>query len=180
MGLPGLGTADFYGQAADAAERIAAILKVIGEGERFLVCSHAGPDGDAVGSMIAMGMLLEKMGKRAHLVSADRVPVVHRWLPGADRIEKALRVHGPYDAVILLECDGLERTRLQVIRADELVNRTLDKVESATDIVHRTVVSPARQISGIFHGVTAGLEFLVGGKRRQRNGMSVPQDEMFI
>jgi bifunctional oligoribonuclease and PAP phosphatase NrnA len=113
MELPGSGTADSYSSAADAAERIAAILKVIGEGERFLVCSHAGPDGDAVGSMIAMGMLLEKLGKRADLVSADRVPVVHRWLPGADRIEKALRVHGPYDAVILLECDGLERTRLQ-------------------------------------------------------------------
>jgi bifunctional oligoribonuclease and PAP phosphatase NrnA len=113
MGLPGTGIADSYSHAGDSSARIAEILKVIGEGERFLVCSHAGPDGDAVGSMIAMGMLLEKMGKRAHLVSADRVPVVHRWLPGADRIEKALRVHGPYDAVILLECDGLERTRLQ-------------------------------------------------------------------
>ena len=63
--------------------------------------------------MLAMGMLLEQMGKRADLVSADRVPVVYRGLPGAERIEKALRVHGPYDAVILLECDGLERTRLQ-------------------------------------------------------------------
>src|SRR3954471_6898716 len=103
MGLPRSGTADDYGHTVDADERIAAILKVIGEGERFLVCSHAGPDGDAVGSMLAMGMLLEQMGKRADLVSADRVPVVHRWLPGADRIEKALRVHGPYDAVILLE-----------------------------------------------------------------------------
>jgi bifunctional oligoribonuclease and PAP phosphatase NrnA len=113
MELPGTGTVDCYGPTAEAAERIAAILKVIGEGERFLVCSHAGPDGDAVGSMIAMGMLLEGLGKRAHLVSADRVPVVHRWLPGADRIEKALRVHGPYDTVILLECDGLERTLLQ-------------------------------------------------------------------
>jgi bifunctional oligoribonuclease and PAP phosphatase NrnA len=113
MGLPGNGTAGSYSHTGDAGARIAAILKVIAEGERFLVCSHAGPDGDAVGSMLAMGMLLEKMGKRVHLVSADRVPVVHRWLPGADRVEKALRVHGPYDAVILLECDGLERTRLQ-------------------------------------------------------------------
>jgi len=97
----------------NAKARIAAILKVITEGKRFLVCSHAGPDGDAVGSMLAMGILLNQMGKRADLVSADRIPVVHRWLPGADSIEKALRVHGPYDAVILLECDGLERTRLQ-------------------------------------------------------------------
>ena len=60
------------------------------------------------------------------------------------------------------------------------MNRTLDKVESATDIVHRTVVAPARQISGLFHGVTAGLEVLVGKQRRRRNGSGVPQDEMFI
>lgn len=93
--------------------QITAILEVIRSGERFLVCSHSRPDGDAVGSMLAMGILLESLGKRADLVSADRVPVVYRALPGADKIEKALRVHGLYDAVILLECDGLERTRLQ-------------------------------------------------------------------
>jgi uncharacterized Fe-S cluster-containing MiaB family protein len=67
-----------------------------------------------------------------------------------------------------------------VIRADEMVNRTLDKVESTTEMVQRTVVSPVRQISGIIHGVTVGLEFLAGGKRRRRNGAGVPQDEMFI
>lgn len=107
------GVAESDSRGWDAAARIAAILKVFEDGERFLVCSHAGPDGDAVGSMLVMGILLEQMGKRADLVSADRVPVVHRWLPGADKIQKAVRVHGPYDAVILLECDGLERTRLQ-------------------------------------------------------------------
>jgi phosphoesterase RecJ-like protein len=89
------------------------ILAAIGEGERFLVCSHSRPDGDAIGSMLAMGMLLRQMGKRADLVAADRIPAVYRGLPGAGEIRTAMRVHGPYDAVILLECDGLERTRLQ-------------------------------------------------------------------
>lgn len=105
------GDSGHHSGSADA--RIAAILEVIGRGERFLVCSHSRPDGDAVGSMLAMGILLEQLGKRADLLSADRVPVVYRALPGVERIQKALRVHGPYDAVILLECDGLERTRLQ-------------------------------------------------------------------
>jgi len=116
-----------YGGGADglqesADERIAAISKVIREGERFLVCSHAGPDGDAVGSMLAMGVLLQRMGKHADLVSADRVPVVFRGLPGAEKIEKALRVHGPYDAAILLECDGVGRTRLQGLEKFYQVN----------------------------------------------------------
>jgi bifunctional oligoribonuclease and PAP phosphatase NrnA len=95
------------------SDSITAILDVIRRGERFLVCSHSRPDGDAVGSMLATGMLLEQLGKRADLVTADRIPSIYRGLPGADAIRTALRVHGPYDAVILLECDGLERAKLR-------------------------------------------------------------------
>jgi phosphoesterase RecJ-like protein len=103
-------------------DSIADILKVIREGERFLVCSHSRPDGDAVGSMLAMGMLLEIMGKRADLVSAGRIQVVYRSLPRADDIRTAMRVHGPYDAAILLECDGVERTQLQGLEKFLLIN----------------------------------------------------------
>jgi ElaB/YqjD/DUF883 family membrane-anchored ribosome-binding protein len=78
--------------------------------------------------------------------------------------------------------DAIDRTRLQVIRADELVSRTLDRVEDTTDMVHHTVVSPVRQLAGILRGVTVGLEFLMGGRRHRprRDGVTVPQDEMFI
>ncbi|MGA2349099.1 MAG: bifunctional oligoribonuclease/PAP phosphatase NrnA [Terracidiphilus sp.] len=99
-----------------------AILKILRDGQQFLVCSHARPDGDAVGSMLAMGMLLEQMGKHADLVTADRIPYIHRGLPGAEGIRTAQRVYGPYDAVILLECDGLERTRLLGLEQFFLIN----------------------------------------------------------
>jgi hypothetical protein len=46
-------------------------------------------------------------------------------------------------------------------------------------MVHKTVVSPVRQLSGLVQGITSGLDFLFGG-RRKRTGVSVPQDEMFI
>jgi ElaB/YqjD/DUF883 family membrane-anchored ribosome-binding protein len=80
--------------------------------------------------------------------------------------------------------DVVDRARLQVIRADELLTRTLDRVEQTSDMVHSTVISPVRQVSGIVRGVTAGIEFLLGN-RYHRNGRSrdrqpVPQDEMFI
>jgi hypothetical protein len=45
--------------------------------------------------------------------------------------------------------------------------------------MHKTVVSPVRQVSGVFQGVVAGMEFFFGGKRRERNA-AVAQDEMFI
>jgi len=38
--------------------------------------------------------------------------------------------------------DALDRTRLQVIRADELLNRTMDRVEETSEAVHKTVISP--------------------------------------
>jgi hypothetical protein len=78
--------------------------------------------------------------------------------------------------------DIIDRTRLQVIRADELVNRTLDKVEETTEMVHHTVISPIRQVSGLVQGLSAGLQYFLGRRRnrRSREAMGVPQDELFI
>ncbi len=77
--------------------------------------------------------------------------------------------------------DILDRTRLQVIRADELLNRTMDKVEETSEVVHKTVVSPLRQVNGLMTAISTGVEVFLGHKRRHpRNGMGVPQDEMFI
>jgi phosphoesterase RecJ-like protein len=104
------------------ANSAAQILDALRRGQRFLVTSHSRPDGDAVGSMLAMGMLLKQMGKQADLVAADRIPHVYRALPGADQIRSAMRVHGPYDAAILLECDGLERAKLRGLEQLKLIN----------------------------------------------------------
>jgi hypothetical protein len=81
--------------------------------------------------------------------------------------------------------DVVDRGRLQIIRADELLSRTLDRVEETSDVVHNTVISPVRQFAGLIQGVTAGIEFLMGNRGR-KNGRGrearrpVPQDEMFI
>ena len=75
--------------------------------------------------------------------------------------------------------DIVDRTRLQVIRADEFVTGTMDKLEETRDAVERTVVSPVRYISGLAHGVSVGVEAFFG-RRRSRNGSNVQQDEMFI
>jgi hypothetical protein len=81
--------------------------------------------------------------------------------------------------------DAVDRARLQIIRGDEMLTRTIDKVENTSEIVARTVVSPVKQVSGIIQGVTAGVEFFLGNRAR-KNGRSpeprgpVPHDELFI
>jgi hypothetical protein len=77
--------------------------------------------------------------------------------------------------------DALDRTRLQVIRADELLNRTMDRVEETSEVVHKTVLSPLRQVNGLMAAISTGVDVFLGQKRRHpKNGAGVPQDEMFI
>lgn len=116
------------------AQPIEAILDLIRANERFLVCSHSRPDGDAVGSVLAMGMLLQQMGKRFDLVTADRIPAIYTTLPWSDRIQTVGRVYGPYDAVILLECDSLARTRLRGLEPFYHVN--IDHHPTGTHFAH--------------------------------------------
>jgi phosphoesterase RecJ-like protein len=130
----GEGNTPLSATASALADPIAAILGVLHQGERFLVCSHAQPDGDAVGSMLALGILLEQIGKRADLVTADRIPAHYLQLPGVEKIRTAQRVDGTYDAVILLECDSLSRTKLLGLEEFYLIN--IDHHYSGQDFAH--------------------------------------------
>jgi bifunctional oligoribonuclease and PAP phosphatase NrnA len=101
---------------------IHAVLQAIEQGSRFAVSAHARPDGDAVGSMLAMGMMLDQMGKQTEIVSSDRMPLIYRGLPCASRMRQISHLEGDYDAVILLECDGIERSRLKGLDGRFLIN----------------------------------------------------------
>ena len=137
-----IGPAETLGTAGAVEE----ILRVISNGERFLVVSHARPDGDAIGSVLAFGELLGQLGKHADLVTADRVPPVYRKMPGADALRIAGRVEGPYDAAILLECDGIERTGLDGLAQFPLIN-----------IDHHITAQPYAQVNWIdFEAVSVG------------------------
>ena len=94
--------------------------------------------------------------------------------------ETSALVHSQLERFDATLNDVLDRTRLQVIRADEFVNRTLDRVEETTEMMHRTVVSPVKHITGLMQGLSVGIGSLFGTKRVRRNGANVPQDEMFI
>lgn len=110
------------GQTPRAPSEMRAVLDVLQRGRRFAVCSHARPDGDAVGAMLACGILLGQMGKQADLLSADPVPLIYRGLPCVHTIRQSGRLDGDYDAVVMLECDGIARTRLAGLEGRLLVN----------------------------------------------------------
>jgi phosphoesterase RecJ-like protein len=101
---------------------LAQVLQDINQRRRFLVTSHARPDGDAIGSTLALVQILRKMGKSAEVVLADSVPVIYRPLPHADAVIHSTEIDGDYDAAVILECDSIQRTRLQGLEQLFLIN----------------------------------------------------------
>jgi hypothetical protein len=114
----------------------------------------------------------------AHAMMAELRPKIETAVTNVSEATTVLRAQlQRVDATL---SDVIDRTRLQVIRADDLVSRSLDRVEETTEMVHKTVVTPIRRLAGVIHGLTVGLEYLTGGRRHRRERAPVPQDEMFI
>ena len=101
---------------------LAQVLQEIQQRRRFLVTSHARPDGDAIGSTLALAQILRKMGKSAAVILGDPVPLLYHPLPGSETIVHSSQVNGDYDAVIILECDSVQRTRLRGLENQFLIN----------------------------------------------------------
>jgi bifunctional oligoribonuclease and PAP phosphatase NrnA len=130
----------------DELERV---LHEIQARRHFLVTSHARPDGDAIGSTLALAQVLRKMGKTAEVVLSDSVPVIYRPLPLAETIVHAAQVNDDYDAAIILECDSLQRTRLQGLEHCFLINidhHASSKAFADVNWIDRSAVATAELI----------------------------------
>src|SRR6188768_564982 len=87
----------------------AAIADEIRRRQRFVVTSHARPDGDAVGSSLAMAFALRHLGKDVRVVMRDPSPPQFETCPGVDDIIVTDHEDDPGDAVIVMECGDLSR-----------------------------------------------------------------------
>jgi bifunctional oligoribonuclease and PAP phosphatase NrnA len=109
------------------------VLQEIRARHRFVVTSHARPDGDGIGSALACGQILRVMGKDAEVVMHDGVPRIYQNLPFAERVIRADDVPAN-DAAVLLECDSLRRTGLDGLEQCFLIN--IDHHVSGRNFAH--------------------------------------------
>jgi bifunctional oligoribonuclease and PAP phosphatase NrnA len=98
------------------------VVAAITANQRFVLSSHARPDGDAIGSQLAMAYALDALGKRVTLVNRDPVPSPLKPFPGTDRIVVADRADGEFDAAIVMECSALERTGVSGLDRAAVIN----------------------------------------------------------
>lgn len=87
---------------------LAAIREKINQAQRILVVTHIRPDGDAIGSLLGMGLSLAEAGKDVQMVLSDGVPAALRHLTGSDKIVR--QAEGDFDLTVVLDCSDIERT----------------------------------------------------------------------
>jgi len=85
------------------------VCRIIRKHERFLIASHIGPEGDAIGSQLAMAEILRQLGKSYILVNADPIPKTLKFMPLAATIRKRLKKTDKFDVALILDCASAER-----------------------------------------------------------------------
>jgi phosphoesterase RecJ-like protein len=99
------------------------ITQQLKRSKEVLLASHTNPDGDAIGSLIAMGLCLDAMNKNTTLYNESPIPAVYRFLPYVDRVVGNLEETACFDTAVVLDCGDLDRigrvmdtvTRLPVV-----------------------------------------------------------------
>ena len=104
------------------ATRLDRTADAIRERQRFVIASHVRPDGDAVGSQMAMAYALRQLGKEVRVVSCNLAPPPLHAFPGVSEIEILEHVDDPGDAVIVMESGDLTRTGVTGLERGYIIN----------------------------------------------------------
>jgi phosphoesterase RecJ-like protein len=129
---------------------LAEVVNAVQSRQRWVVTSHARPDGDAVGSVLGCVQILRAMGKQADGYLGDGVPFLYRSLPCASEIRTGPVDGAQYDGVLILECDSLYRTNLEGI--GDLFSVNIDHHDTAAEYACvNYVVSSAAAAAQLVH-----------------------------
>ncbi len=105
------------------------LTALVGRSRRFLISSHANPDGDAIGSEIGLARLLRQAGKEAQIWNFHPTPATYRALPDSASIHSGAEPPADFptafDCAVILECPTLDRTGL----AEALVQLPLANID---------------------------------------------------
>lgn len=88
---------------------LADIATALERAESVLLCGHIMPDGDSLGSVLALGIILENMGKKVIMAGADPAPEIYDFLPGLEKYQGGLPPEEGFDTFVVLDCSVPER-----------------------------------------------------------------------
>lgn len=119
------------------------IIQHLKNSQTVLILSHANPDGDAIGSLIAMGRLLDQINKHVFLYNESPIPAVYRFLPDVSRVKQKIDNWDRFDTAVILDCGDFERVGSQaskIARIPTIIN--IDHHVTNTGFGHVSLVDP--------------------------------------
>jgi len=112
------------------------------------------------------GRILDDSEERIRSIMGDASEITHLARGEAQKVDRVVT-------------DAIERLRLQVIHADQILTGTLEVIEETGEKVRKSVITPVNQVSALLKGIKVGLDVIRG--RRGASSDGVPQDEeLFI
>lgn len=132
---------------------INAAVDLIEGHETFLVATHVRPDGDAVGSLLAMTRLLRLRGKSADPFCQDPVPPGHDFLAGVERIRNRPDNGDVYQVAVLVDCGDLARV-------GPTLARYIEKVPVIINIDHHSMTAPFGTVHWVDPNASSTCELL--------------------
>jgi len=85
------------------------ILRTIQANKTFLISTHVNPDADGLTSELALALCLKSLGKKVHIINADKALGMYSFLPKKNLLKEFRHTKIPYDAAIILDCGDLDR-----------------------------------------------------------------------
>lgn len=90
------------------------IISVLNKEKVFLIAAHINPDGDAIGSSLALSGALESKGKEVYVYNKDRIPAIYKFMPGYRKCKTGLiNIMIKKPVLVLLDCNSPDRAALE-------------------------------------------------------------------
>ncbi len=93
----------------DKQQLFSAMVNELNKAEKIALCGHVMPDGDCLGTMLALGLALRQMGKKVVFFSPDPVPDLYTFLPGAGEVRVELDQLWRFDLFVSVDCSVPDR-----------------------------------------------------------------------
>ena len=124
------------------------IISFFNKEKVFLIAAHINPDGDALGSSLALSSALESLGKEVYVYNKDRVPEIYRFMPGYKRCKTGLvNILLKKPVLVLLDCNSPERAALEKYAFRKSV--VIDHHETERDFGDIRWVIPSAAATGL-------------------------------
>jgi phosphoesterase RecJ-like protein len=123
--------------------KISKISKIIKQSKTFFIAGHIKPDGDSIGSALALASVLNRTGKKACIYSIDEIPKFVKFLKGSNKIKKTTRKNDRFDCAIILESVNFSRIGdiITTIQTKKIIN--IDHHLTYTDFGNVNYIVPS-------------------------------------